>query len=1016
MSELTGYVCWSRENVFATVATEAVSPSDSVFLATHAPLDILRVTLAGRQGQTERVVTEAELLKDFLQRPTNNGVLVVPVLGASGAGKSHLVRWVHANTSPQRTRRVVYLPKDSTSLAGVVGKLLMDLEGQQFDDIRRDVGKLGREVTRDALERRLLDQLAESLRVAEPTTPQERALVGENGLYLLLHDPFFRAHLLRPGALVPRRAAHAIDGRGTDEPDVPLQFTVDDLPSDALDVTKAAVVSQRLFGQLVANDALKPAAIELLNRHLDVAVMQAADLGVGRLQQAFLAIRRALAADGVEIVLLVEDFALVQGIQRDLLDAILETSQRDGRTVLAPIRTLLAVTTGYYGSLVDTVRTRIESSSPVRYELRVGLGHSADGAERTEQHVVDFVGRYLNAARLGRTRIEDGAARDAASVENFCDECPVRERCHTGFGTASTGHGLYPYNRAALLRAVRASSPTAKPDAFNPRAALARVVRHVLTEYASAIEHREFPDDDFAADFPPRRDDPILSPTVSALATGTTEGTRRRVLLEFWGGAPTEFVNLAPEIHDAFAIPVVPDIASLTSTQIDAPYSPPSTAPATPPTTGPGTSPVPAAVEQMPESTRRMLTAIAEWNGRAAILPEDVAREIRRIVRDATVSRITWADPSCRPLPAAVLNRAWPNTAQTVSIDGARESIAKGVPAPIRFERTPANARFFEELIRLQAGHPDGTLQARLHLDRLADRYAPLAQRAALTWSGRTDAELTEALRVALAGAACRGIAVPGDRPATLLSAALQQESNARGDIEIRSPLWARLDEAHADQRADLVKEIRNALGASQDMGAVLTIDAVRALSLVKAAVRSWSLPASDDRPSWCVQAAKTLSPLEAAVDDQIDRLRTVVHEIRQRLPRGTSFADTIKAVQQAIDVGEHRGFVRHDDVPGLKQRNALAATSSSRDLETLENDLAGLADDAPYEQRLTVAARDRGPGLATMRTFLLDNERWIDESLAAAEDQTPDQDAVDLVARINTVITQWQTLAEGTH
>jgi hypothetical protein len=1014
MSELTGYVCWTRENVFATIATEAVSPSDSVFLATHAPLDILRVSATSRHGQTEHVVTEAELLDDFLQRPTNNGVLVVPVLGASGAGKSHLVRWVHANTPRQPKRRIIYLPKDSTSLAGVVGKLLLDLDGPPFDDIRRDVRRLGRDITRDALERRLLDQLAESLRVAEPTTPRERALVGENGLYLLLHDPFFRAHLLRPGALVPRRAAHAIDGRGTDEPDVPLQFTVDDLPSNALDVTKAAEASQRLFGQLVANDTLKPAAVELLNRHLDVAVMQAADLGVGRLQQAFLAIRRALAGDGEEIVLLVEDFALVQGIQRDLLDAILETSQREGRTVLAPIRTLLAVTTGYYGSLVDTVRTRIESSSPVRYELRVSLGHGAEGAERTEHDVIDFVGRYLNAARLGRARIDDAGARDAASVENICDECPVREPCHTGFGTASTGHGLYPYNRLALLRAVRASSPTTDPDDFNPRSALARVVRHVLTEYASAIEHRDFPNGQFADDFPPRRDDPILSPTVSALATATSEGPRRRVLLEYWGGSPNEFVNLAPEIHEAFAIPVVPDIASLTSTQIGV-SSPAGPAPA--PTTASASSrPTPAAAEQLPESTRRMVTAIAEWNGRAAILPEDVAREIRRIVRDATVSRVTWADPSCRPLPAAQLNRAWPNTAQTVSIEGARESIAKGVSPPIRFERTPANARFFEELIRLQAGHSHGTSQARLRLDRLAERYAPAAQRAALAWAGRTDAELTEALRVALAGAACRGTAIPGDKPAALLSAVLQQETNPRADIEIRSPLWVRLDQTHAEQRAELVKEIRNALGASQDMGAVLTVDAVRALRLVKAAARSWSLPASDARPSWCLQAAKTLSPLEAAVDDQIERLRTLVREIRQRLPRGTSLADTIKAVQQAIDVGEHRGFVRHDDVPGLKQRNASAATSSSRDLETLENDLATLADDATYEQRLAVAARDRGAGPTTMRTFLLDNEQWINETLAAAEDQTPDQDAADLVARVNAVITQWQTLAEGTH
>ncbi len=62
----------------------------------------------------------------------------------------------------------------------------------------------------------------------------------------------------------------------------------------------------------------------------DVAVMEATNLGVGRIYKAFLEIRRLLAGKK-EIVLLVEDFALVQGVQRDLLDAITETSERGGR-------------------------------------------------------------------------------------------------------------------------------------------------------------------------------------------------------------------------------------------------------------------------------------------------------------------------------------------------------------------------------------------------------------------------------------------------------------------------------------------------------------------------------------------------------------------------------------------------------------------------------------------------------------------------------------------------------------
>src|SRR4051812_23951138 len=113
MSDFTGYVCWSRDDVLQTIATEAVTPSPAVFAATHAPLDIRRVTTAAGTATARASVNEPQLLQEFLTRPTNAGVLVVPVLGASGAGKSHLVRWVHVNTPLVDARRVIYLPKES---------------------------------------------------------------------------------------------------------------------------------------------------------------------------------------------------------------------------------------------------------------------------------------------------------------------------------------------------------------------------------------------------------------------------------------------------------------------------------------------------------------------------------------------------------------------------------------------------------------------------------------------------------------------------------------------------------------------------------------------------------------------------------------------------------------------------------------------------------------------------------------------------------------------------------------
>lgn len=1003
MTEFSGYTCWSTESVLKTIATEAVSPSDSVFLATHAPLDVRRLTPGNSTPPDRTLIDESALLKEFLTRPTNNGVLVIPVLGASGAGKSHLVRWVHTQMPDDPARRIIYLPKESTSLAGVVDKLLLDLNGELFDKIRNDVARLGRDVTQESLERRLLDELAESLRVAPHRNPMERALVGEKGLYLLLHDPFFRSQLLQRHSLVPRRAAHAIHGRAEDEPDVPLQFTVDDLPSDVLDVRAAAHSSQQLFRALVANDPLKQQAVDLLNQHLDVAVMQAANIGVGRLQKAFLGIRRALAERKQEIILLVEDFALVQGVQRDLLEAILETGERDGSTVLAPIRTLLAVTTGYYESLAETLRTRIESSSPVRYEMRVSLAGPETRAD-TEQRIVDFVGRYLNAARLGRDRLDAARVTDGSQAPNMCDDCMFKDPCHSGFGTATTGHGLYPYNQQALLRAVRSATPNSQaakgddPDTFNPRVTLARVVRHALIEYHGDIKRRAFPNQSFAADFPPRRDERILSPAVEVEARQTPEGERRQVLLAFWAGAPSFLVNLAPQIHTAFGIP-----------QVSADSLPPPESVKADPDSGPASQP--ERRDGIPPRVRLRLDRIANWNGRNDDLHQDVANEIRKSIHAAVLSRVLWTDPPMREATQAAITKAWSVSARSISIEGANENIARTVTPTIRLGRNPENARFFEEIVKLREGVPGGALHARVRLDRMAEEHAPVVEALVLQQMERTDAHLVEALRVSIVGAVLLGYIAPRAKPAELLDAALTEHLPTRADMPLRAHNWHEFETRHREARPALVEEIRNSLGAAQGAGAVLTIDAARALPLVKAAAFDAPIDLTSGLPQWAKPAAKTLSAVKHLVDQQVSELTDVVQQCRSRLPRGTGFSETVRAVEQAIDAGEHHGYVRVTDVPGLKERNRRAAEAgSSRDLDRLEADLSTLTPASSFAERLAVAARDRGNGLSLMKQFLRENDTWLDDGLAGSVGAVG-SDVSGLLKRLDAVLQEWSDL-----
>ena len=108
---------------------------------------------------------------------------------------------------------------------------------------------------------------------------------------------------------------------------------------------------------------LRNAAVDLLNQHLEAAVRNAYQLGAGRLYAAMLQVREEYARQGKEIILLIEDFALIQGVQRELLDAITEAAIREGSGRYAPIRTLMAVTTGYFTDLPETVMSRVAAAT-----------------------------------------------------------------------------------------------------------------------------------------------------------------------------------------------------------------------------------------------------------------------------------------------------------------------------------------------------------------------------------------------------------------------------------------------------------------------------------------------------------------------------------------------------------------------------------------------------------------------------------------------------------------------------
>lgn len=975
MNTQVNYVCWSSDVVASTVPTEAATPSNEVLLATHAPL---RITSKGGPGRREgsQLIQEREVLAEFLTTKPTNGVLVATVLGESGAGKSHLIRWANATLSknPDAKRHVVYLQKTQTSLKDVVEALLVGQSDPEFEELRRKVSKLGSGMTVDEMEHKLLAELAEALRTAQAENPHAKALVGEAGLRLFFTDPLFERHLLRDGSFIRRRAEHALRGRNEDEGDIPLEFTAGDLPLDIEDynegIQAAAAPTQRLFRRVLTSPKMQAEAVNLINANLDVAVMRAASLAVGDIGQAFKKIRERLLGD--EIILLIEDVALIQGVRRDLLDAIVEVSVVQGVEKYATVRTMMAVTPGYYyESLPETFRRRSEPTSPL-YLVDVDL----NSATADEDDLVDFVGRYLNAARVGKDRLESEAPR----VTNACLSCQFKSSCHAAFGASRQDYGLYPYNRSAILRAIRACAEKADTQDrvyFNPRKVLSRAVRNVLTTNVSTIERGTFPPADFLAEESAEMGLARLPVHVREAIEESYDGDaagRLEALVTFWGGVGSEVISddvLAAFAHPAIA-PGVFDRSAATASTVGVPARPTERS-------ATGTS------EDLPPSIQRTLDAIDLWST-GQVLPQSIAADLRAIFRDALLARVDWFDTVIKDPDTATITKALPPNARTVSIEGATENLLpSGTDPLLRLDRTARMATTFKGLVLLKAGYESRAGNALPRVDAVVTPRVSEAKRRILQHLDVADDALAAAAASLVRGAGACGVLPPKPTELELISACLWRSTTPRSDAASRAPEWLDAYSAYVATRGEVVDRLLDALGAAQGTGAVHAIDFRRFAVIAKKARSLLTAATPPVTPDWCKDSEQKLKALTRVSGRQIAHWQGLLDRIRSHMPMSNSYIETVDAIAAAVAEGQAQGLVPVADLRALEERNRAARDLEQRCITDVERVIASAASVTGDDLARTVGP-PIGTDLKAIAEFLDYSANWIAAGIARAE------------------------------
>lgn len=634
---------------------------DEVFLAVHFDRELLMVD-PGARGSGEQKwedrqrwnVAPNDFLRDFLSPDRRQAYAAVR--GNSGAGKSHFIRWLGLNIPQSNDTHVLPIPRAGINLRGVLEHIIAVLPAERAVEYRDALNATGySSATRDQRCERLLSEIALAIgvlhtRPGRPDAEAEEWLIGE--LPALFNDPNYRAYISHPNGIIDQLVDHISEpSRGYERRENRREFQLDDLPLSGVGIADLSQKARAVLTILLSNQEYAPLAVDIINRSLNAAISGVLNFRGDKMLDLMLDVRRYLRAQGKSLILLIEDFASLQGIDTALLQALIE-APGDGPDGLCDMRWAMAVTTGYYEQLPDTVKTRVD------FLIDMDLPLDA-------RSVVSFATRYLNAVRLKKEELHAWYERGRASgsrepVPNHCDSCRFREECHASFGDAE-GVGLYPFNTAALNTMATRKDPTIH-DRFIPRTFIKMVLAEVMGRRREEIENGRFPDGRLL----PYMGNSRLAPAVEEQLkhANPTDFERYRAILELWG-EPGQLIPLPEGLYTAFALkpPILPQSSATAS------YQPvPSVAPS-----------IAEPASQPREDT--VVRAIQRW-AQGEVMPENAAQELRDYIYAAVESYIDW--DSAGLVRKSFMQRTGTGTPfRATSIVFARQ-VTNPMPSPVR--------------------------------------------------------------------------------------------------------------------------------------------------------------------------------------------------------------------------------------------------------------------------------------------------------------------------------------------
>lgn len=647
----------AKEEVDRCIKSEAEAVSDEVLLAVHQqfPLAYLKVGPDGKVvSESRQVASEGDLLRHLLGSAPE-GSLVVPITGASGVGKSHMIRILDARLRrlPDASRYLVIRIPKSASLRRVVELILEaePLQGPKYDKIRAEFEKALADVPLaqavilfQAQLRIALSDFATTLHQQLQQSPTDenlkRRLHVTRGLPQLLADAATEAYFHEQ--VLPRIIHRSVEGLA--DPNAPIdptdsQFKAADFDfPESVDISRAALAVQKFYQLALSTfgGQGKAIAAEVLNQVVDQAIRHLyqlnESLGGKTLGEVIGDIRHLLLAEdpNKELIILVEDFAALVGIQDTLAKILIQHGETDGQKTHATIRSAIAVTDGYLAGR-DTLATRAGREWVVESRFE----SEAEVLSRTKK----LVASYLNAARHGEATLKaiyhkaqlGGSIGDQGwTVPIYSEGSGEHETVLDAFGRIQNVP-IFPFTEDAIECLARSTLTTGNALDFNPRFVIKNVIRDVLLIGRDAYENNHFPPPGISGK-------PLAADVAQWLASQSFSvdlKKRYERLISVWGNQPTtrgDIGRIPGPVFNAFGFDA-PEVGTQPGPRV--PRKPNDPPPPPPPDDG------------RAQQIQAFKAALERWVQDGTLLEQTNANAVRKSIATLMNQRIDWNAECC---------------------------------------------------------------------------------------------------------------------------------------------------------------------------------------------------------------------------------------------------------------------------------------------------------------------------------------------------------------------------------